>query len=139
MSVDQEHYQWYKKSEDDLLVARHVFNNMHPRQLEIACYHSQQAAEKALKGFLVLNGMIPPLIHDLVELCEKCAELSDDFSKLLTDCAILRVYATATRYPSGITTSEDQTLAAIEKAERIYNLVLSLTPKDAKQSKESQC
>jgi hypothetical protein len=24
MSVDQEHYQWYKKSEDDLLVARHV-------------------------------------------------------------------------------------------------------------------
>lgn len=50
---------WLKKAADDLLVARHTFEDLYPKQIEIACYHTQQAVEKALKGFLLYHDTEP--------------------------------------------------------------------------------
>ena len=39
---------------------------------EESCFHAQQAAEKALKAFLLHNGQTPPRIHDLSDLLTRC-------------------------------------------------------------------
>jgi HEPN domain-containing protein len=45
--------QWFKKAKSDLNVAKHSFENMHPKELDIVCIHCQQAVEKVLKIYLI--------------------------------------------------------------------------------------
>jgi HEPN domain-containing protein len=45
--------EWFAFASDDLFTAHHMFEDVYPKRLVISCYHSQQAAEKALKGYLV--------------------------------------------------------------------------------------
>ena len=40
--------------------------NMHPRPIEIICYHCEQSAEKYLKGYLIKAGNKIERTHDLV-------------------------------------------------------------------------
>ena len=47
---------WLRYAEDDLGVAKHLFNTYYPKPLSIICYHCQQAAEKAVKSLIVLYG-----------------------------------------------------------------------------------
>lgn len=48
--------EWQRLAEMDLNSAVYLLN-MRPTPLEIICYHCRQAAEKYLKGYLVLQGM----------------------------------------------------------------------------------
>jgi HEPN domain-containing protein len=50
---------WADKARDDLIVAETLFQNTHPKQIYIACYHCQQAVEKMLKCYLVYNNIEP--------------------------------------------------------------------------------
>ena len=43
---------WFRKASHDLAAAR-LLAHAHPPLLDVATYHCQQAAEKALKGYLV--------------------------------------------------------------------------------------
>lgn len=45
--------EWLEISASDLSVASHLFETMRPRPFEVVCYHCQQAAEKALRAFLI--------------------------------------------------------------------------------------
>jgi len=38
--------EWLKYSNNDLISAHHLFDDLHPKQIEIACFLSQQCAEK---------------------------------------------------------------------------------------------
>ena len=49
--------EWFRYSHNDLISARHLFEDLHPKQTEIASYLSQQCAEKALKGFLIYTAL----------------------------------------------------------------------------------
>ena len=63
-----------------------------------ACLHFQQAAEKALKAALVLDGIAFSYTHDLDELCDLMPDnwfLSDD----RPDLSSLSNLAVETRYP----------------------------------------
>ena len=51
--MDQQVKQWLDYAAQDLGVARHLFENYHPKPLEIVCYHCQQSAEKAIKAVIV--------------------------------------------------------------------------------------
>ena len=51
--MDQQVKQWIDYAAQDLGVARHLFENYHPKPLEIVCYHCQQSAEKAIKAVIV--------------------------------------------------------------------------------------
>jgi HEPN domain-containing protein len=73
--------QWFAISQDDLDVARHCLTDFYPKKLAIACYHSQQSAEKALKAFLVYCGIEPPKTHDLRQLCEMGIEQDVSFNE----------------------------------------------------------
>jgi HEPN domain-containing protein len=113
--------EWFQYANNDLIIAQHSFTDVYPKLLEIACYHCQQAAEKALKGFLLYKDIEPPRKHDLRLLNMMCFEQDADFESIKIHCADLTYYGVVTRYPSELEIDEVITKAAIEKAKQVYN------------------
>ncbi len=60
---------WLLKAQRDLIAARKLSGEDEPF-LDIAIYHCQQAAEKAIKGFLVYRDQRFEKTHDLRILLE---------------------------------------------------------------------
>ena len=118
----QEHNKWLKIVEDDLKSAKGLL------KIEVfstATYHCQQAAEKALKAYLVFKNHKVIKIHDLVELIALCCELDKDFERLYNDAEHLNPFSTKFRYPTEFDIPDYQdTKSAIKQAERIVNFVL---------------
>ena len=113
--------EWLKYSQNDLISAKHLYNDLYPKQTEVACYLSQQSAEKALKGYLVFRDIEPPKTHNLVELCQMCINFDNSFSEILDGCADLTPYGVAVRYPNELKIDDLIAKLATEKAQSIYN------------------
>ncbi len=64
-----------------------------------ALYHAQQAAEKALKGYLVNAGVPYPLTHDVRRLVNLCGEAAPELMAILLPATGLTQFATRFRYP----------------------------------------
>jgi HEPN domain-containing protein len=120
--------EWFSISADDLSVAKHCIENIYPKKLAIACYHAQQSAEKALKGFLVSQRVEPPKTHDLQMLCNLCMTQDASFSEIYEVSSKLSPYGSATRYPKEIVVDEGITKTAIERAQKIHNFCLAKVP-----------
>jgi len=120
--------EWLKYSLNDLSSAKHLFENLHPKQTEVACYLSQQCAEKALKGFILFNGIEPPKTHNLVELCQISMNYDNTFSTIMDDCADLTPYGVAVRYPNELAVDEVIAKLAIIKAQSIYDFCRGKIP-----------
>ena len=86
---------WLRYAADDLDVANELLGGQRARH---ACFHAQQAAEKALKAALVLDGLDVPYTHDLNALRN---HLPDSWSvkREHPDLAELTVWAAESRYP----------------------------------------
>jgi len=111
-----------------MIAAFHMLSVVYPKQIEISCYHSQQAVEKAMKAFLLYHDVEAPYTHDLALLCQLCSERNEAFSRYLEDCAILTQYATRTRYPDDIVITEDEADVALKKACEIYSFIYNSIP-----------
>ncbi len=48
---------WLDFAQEDFIVAKHLYDALYPKPLEIICYHCQQAAEKAIKAVIVSLGL----------------------------------------------------------------------------------
>jgi HEPN domain-containing protein len=120
--------EWFDFASNDLIAAKHLFEDVYPKQLAISCFHSQQAAEKALKGFLVSKGIIPPKIHDLKALCKLCIEKDSSFDAIADISAKLTIYGVASRYPGEMTIDETIAKIVITRAQTIYDFCLSKIP-----------
>ena len=123
MEISELVSEWLRYSKNDLDVAIQLFNNMHPRPLEIICYHAQQSAEKALKSFLIQNDILPPKIHDLNRLCEMCSEIDNSFDNIAKSCGSLNKYSVLPRYPFEILILENDAESAIQKTTEIHEWV----------------
>ena len=119
--------EWRRLAEMDLLSAEYLLN-MHPIPLEIICYHCQQAAEKYLKGYLIINGKNPPKTHDLDELCKLCTEISTVFTDIADHCSDLTAYGVQPRYPMDIKLAEQDTKQALYSTKIIRDLIIKLVP-----------
>ena len=88
---------WLQYSAEDLDVARVLLRSHAPASRHV-CWLSQQAAEKALKAALVLEGTEFPFTHDLDALRNR---LPEDWQVRTThtDLAELTQWAVETRYP----------------------------------------
>ena len=115
--------QWLEKSKDDYISAAVLVEKVIPPQIEIACYHCQQCAEKALKAFCVFRGTEVQKTHNLIVLCQSCISLDSDFSVLISDCARLTPYSVQTRYPNNIEILESEAKAALVLAKKVYDFV----------------
>lgn len=117
--------QWLEKSKDDYISATVLMEKVVPPQIEIACYHCQQCAEKALKAFCVFKGEEVQRTHNLIVLCQQCISLDSDFSALIADCARLTPYSVQTRYPNNIEILESEAKSALVLSKRVYDFVKS--------------
>jgi HEPN domain-containing protein len=90
---------WFYFSKEDKKMAEAAFKEKIFNQ---TCFHSQQAVEKMLKGFLRARGINVPRTHFLVELVKICIEIDDVFTDLRDGCSVLDDYYIPTRYPDAI-------------------------------------
>ncbi len=94
----KEFEKWFKKAESDLLVIK---NNLAANEIpfDACCFHSQQAAEKYLKAYLVSKQINFPKTHDLLSLLNICIEINSSFNEIIEPAIRLADYAIAPRYP----------------------------------------
>jgi len=116
--------EWLRYAQSDLNTATHMFYDVHTKETEISCYHSQQCAEKALKAYLVSKGITPPYTHDLLELSNLCTAQEKDFSNLQPCCVSLNPYSVHTRYPNELEIDDTIAKLALDKAQFVYQFVV---------------
>jgi len=118
MIVDE----WQKYADNDLKVV-HILLGHRPIQVEIVCYHCQQAAEKALKAFLLYNDKEPPKTHSLENLIDLCAEITSVSIDIVGDCEYLNPFGIQPRYPFGLDLTEEDAIIAAQKCSNIVSFV----------------
>ncbi len=121
---------WMRKAYRDLISAKKLAAG-DEQILDAAIYHCQQAAEKALKGFLIFHDIRFKKIHDLGMLIELCQPIDGSFSEWLYVSDILTPYASAFRYPDDLFEPDrEQFNEAMNLAQKIYDFVLTRLPEE---------
>lgn len=120
------HQKWLDFAQDDLSWTE---ANLREKIWYGACFTAQQAAEKALKAYLIKQDKNPPKIHSLVALLEACIPFDKSFEKVRKACASLTVYYAPTRYPDIIDFSEFSQEQAKEALELSREIVLFVEAK----------
>lgn len=123
---------WLAKAASDLRAAAHEFS-AEPPILDDIVFHAQQAAEKALKGFLSWHDRPFRRTHDLVELGQACADSDPTLETLLRQAAPLTEYAWRFRYPGDPEQpDEEEARAALSVAGQVYEAILSRLPAEVR-------
>lgn len=89
----------------------------------ISAFHSQQCAEKAIKGFLTFHKVRFSKTHDLIQLATEVAVVDVKLSKLIIKTKGLTDYAVVFRYPSieKRPLSLNKAKTAIKQSQAIYD------------------
>ena len=118
-----------------LLQAKHDLDDANfsseGERFNLACFLSQQAAEKALKAYLMANKK-EPWGHSVAELCEMASLKDSDFRNIKKRAATLDIYYIPTRYPNGLPggiPSEAYLKEDAQRALSICNEVIDLVEK----------
>lgn len=118
--------EWVEFARMDFLTAKHLHEYMHPKPLEIICYHCQQAIEKLLKGVLISKGVTIKKTHDLGLLAEMLQEYTEVDEKYLEMCDDLTPYGVKIRYPQELFIEEYHVKKALEETQELYDWLLTL-------------
>ena len=121
---------WFTKAATDLRAA-HGMSELAPPLLEAVVFHCQQAAEKALKGFLTWHNVPFRKSHNLEEIGEQCLKLDATLKEVVDRAVPLTEYAWKFRYPGDpeeATAGEAGT--ALATAREVFVSVLSRLPSD---------
>jgi len=90
-----------------------------PAQTGSASFHAQQAAEKALKGYLVSLGVErPPRTHDLLVLAGMIKQRGGS-PPPESDLRVLNQHGVASRYPPAPPPTEAEAERALAMAEEV--------------------
>ena len=118
--------EWMEFARMDFLTAKHLYEHMYPKPLEIICYHCQQAIEKFLKGVLISKGVTIKKTHDLGLLAEMLQEYTEMDEKYLEMCDDLTPYGVKIRYPQELFIEEYHVKKALEETQELYDWLLTL-------------
>lgn len=114
---------WLKKATNDLRAARKLVTG-DDAVPDIAIFHTQQCAEKALKGYLALKKQPIQKTHDLDFLLKQCSQFNKDLEKLFECTELLQPYCFKFRYPDDKFNPEvSEVKQAICCAEKILNFI----------------
>ncbi len=90
---------WLRQAEHDLRIA----GGHHERaDYSDACFMTEQAAQKALKAFLMWQGRRSVPLYSVAQLAESCAQFDPDFAAHIPAGRILDQYYIPTRYPDAL-------------------------------------
>jgi HEPN domain-containing protein len=104
-----------------------------PPDVEGALFHSQQAAEKALKGFLTWHDIVFPRVHELGEIGRQCLQADPTLSDLVRRASSLTDYAVRFRYPgASYEPTLDEAQGAHAIARQVVEAILSRLPMEAR-------
>ncbi|MFN2470227.1 MAG: HEPN domain-containing protein [Gaiellaceae bacterium] len=123
---------WLARARADLRAAD-VDLAAEPPLPEDAAFHAQQAAEKALKGFLAWHDRAFRKTHSIEELGEQCLALDERLRGDVDRAVPLTEFAWRFRYPGepealGVEEAEE----AVGVARALYDAVLALLPDEAR-------
>lgn len=128
--ITNEVKEWLQKAEQDLFAARILLEHV-PPVLEPACFHCQQAVEKALKAFLVWKSISFEEVHSLTYLLDLCELQEPEFALLRNKIEGLAPYAVKIRYPTkSIIVTQEKAKESLMITESTWKFVCSLMPKD---------
>ena len=121
---------WLTKSAHDLKSAR-IVGTADDGPLDSAIYHCQQAAEKAVKAYLVFQGITPAKTHDIRKLTLEASSFEARFNEYLDHAAALTPYAWEFRYPDDLADTyptREEFDEALLHVEAICQFVFGLLP-----------
>lgn len=121
---------WLRKAESDLAAAELCLTA--DQSLDTACFHCQQATEKALKAWLIAKSVAFPFSHDLTRLLAICSTKEPGFQAFQTDALNLNPFAVEMRYDDEFWPTADERRAALEAANRIRSFVTAHFPQPPK-------
>ena len=114
---------WIIKAENDMKAIQNLLDSS-DIITDAICFHSQQAAEKFLKAYLVYNGVDPEKTHKIERLIETCLKIDSSFIDL-KDTVLLTEYAVEFRYPDDFyIPDEDEARNAFRLATAVKNFVM---------------
>ncbi len=91
---------WLDKAANDLKNAEIILAApAESPPLDTVCFHSQQAAEKYIKAFLVYHGKKFPFSHNLADLVAICMQVDLSFGIIQRKAEMLTPFAVEIRYP----------------------------------------
>jgi HEPN domain-containing protein len=122
--------EWLSIAQLDLDSARILGANT-PPVYQTAVFHCQQAAEKAIKGFLIFHDQRFTKTHELLKLVELAAAVEPRFAAWRDVADSLTPYVAELRYPENFRQlPREEFEQALKSATDIYTFVLSLVPTD---------
>ena len=116
--------EWITYAVSDLAAANNLLGDR--TQYRNVVYHCQQAAEKALKGYLVHNNKKFDRTHDLIILLSECALIDVSFNgaRLINHCVNLNLFSVSIRYPgSAVKADYSAVKKSLNSAARILEFV----------------
>ena len=90
---------WFAQAQRDADDANILKNNA---RYNVACFLYQQAAEKAVKAYLYLQGIEEVWGHSVAELCKKAKKHGKGFDAFVKEGYLLDKFYIPTRYPNGL-------------------------------------
>lgn len=93
----KEGLRWLEQGEADLKTSKDCSD---AGNYYASAFFSQQAAEKALKGFLYSKGFRALITHSVVELLEECRRWEKSFEELIDPGKELDRHYIGSRYPN---------------------------------------
>ncbi len=90
---------WLRQAEHDISDARYALEG---KRFNLACFLSQQAAEKATKAFVYRQGKDDVWGHSVADLCDQAADFDKEFKILKPKVSPLDKFYIPTRYPNGL-------------------------------------
>jgi HEPN domain-containing protein len=114
--------EWVFKAEGDYRSAEVLLFQIEIPEIDTACFHCQQCAEKYVKAFLVEHGVDFPRNHDLVRLLELCLTMDESFEKIRDHLRRLENYGVIIRYP-GLSVPLEMAHEALEDAGGVREFV----------------
>ncbi len=119
---------WLTKAQHDLASSRKLSTDPDP-YLDTAIYHCQQAAEKAIKGFLVFHDQRFQKTHDIEVLISLAIPIEAQFSSWKDVGQHPTPYSAEFRYPGEEGEPDKAEFdQAIQEAGDLYTFVLSKLP-----------
>jgi HEPN domain-containing protein len=123
---------WFLKGSRDLEAGAFGLTAPSPFT-EDAVFHAQQAAEKALKAFLVWHGVPFRKTHSLEELGAQCEAVDGDLKPVIDKAVPLTKYAWAFRYPGEPEAPpHEEAQAMLALAREVFEAVLARLPEQVR-------
>lgn len=120
--------EWLHKADADLGLAEHLLAEGAAYPNAIA-FHSQQAAEKYLKAFLVSCDISFPKTQDLAALLDLTQPAHANLAESLQDVIVLTPYGAGLRYPGDRPdATSDEACEAVAHAQKVRKAIHDALP-----------